>query len=156
MPRPQVENSVYQEGRISLAIQAIQSDQISNVQTVANTYDVPRTTLRDRLHGRVVWRECRPNSYKLAALDEFVLKSKYYLWSNVEYYLEQLLYEKCPIYSLLAMFSLSPHEVGINWVYKFVRRHCRMDSVKEMHMLNRSEWTVCPSERDLWNEDTYR
>ena len=40
-----------QDGRLELAIRAIQTGQITSVQKVAHLYEIPRTTLRDRLKG---------------------------------------------------------------------------------------------------------
>ena len=46
------QDSILQEGRIELAIQAIQNKIISSIRAAAQAYDVPRSTLRDRINGR--------------------------------------------------------------------------------------------------------
>jgi hypothetical protein len=43
------QNSIEQEGRILLAIQAIKNQEISNIARAAYTFNVPRLTLRRRL-----------------------------------------------------------------------------------------------------------
>ena len=44
-------NDLRQEGRLELAIQAINLGQISSVRKAAQLYDVPRSTLQRRLNG---------------------------------------------------------------------------------------------------------
>lgn len=41
-----------QEGRILLAIQAYKNNEITNICEAARRFDVPRTTLRNRLAGQ--------------------------------------------------------------------------------------------------------
>lgn len=45
-------NSIEQEDRILLAVQAIKKQEISFIIQAARYFDVPRTTLRDRLCGQ--------------------------------------------------------------------------------------------------------
>jgi hypothetical protein len=73
MPQQQQSNSTFQEGRLLLAIQAIQTGQISSVRKAALTYDVARSTLQARLHGRVAQPDYRPISHKLTTVEESVL-----------------------------------------------------------------------------------
>jgi predicted HTH domain antitoxin len=42
---------VEQEGRIELAIQALRNKKIASITKAARVYEVPRTTLRDRVKG---------------------------------------------------------------------------------------------------------
>ena len=64
------------EGRISLALQAYISNQISSLRATANVYDVPFETLRRR-HLRVLSRkETTPNSRKFTINEEQVLLRK--------------------------------------------------------------------------------
>ena len=44
-------NDPKQDGRLELAIQAIKSDRVTSVRRAAQLYDVPRSTLQDRLNG---------------------------------------------------------------------------------------------------------
>ncbi|KFZ24980.1 hypothetical protein V502_00540, partial [Pseudogymnoascus sp. VKM F-4520 (FW-2644)] len=62
MPQPTQAKSSNQEGRILLAMQAIKQGTCQTVQAAAVLYDVPRTTLRDRIHGITSRRDCTPNS----------------------------------------------------------------------------------------------
>jgi len=64
------------EERISLALQAYISNQISSLRVTANAYDVPFETLRRR-HLRVLSRkETTPNSRKFTINEEQVLLRK--------------------------------------------------------------------------------
>ena len=44
-------NLVEQEGRILLAIQAIKKQEITSIREIARVFNIPRTTLTDRLPG---------------------------------------------------------------------------------------------------------
>lgn len=44
-------NNPGQEERLELAIRAVQRSQISSIRTAAQSYDVPQTTLQDRLNN---------------------------------------------------------------------------------------------------------
>ncbi|CRL29537.1 Helix-turn-helix, Psq [Penicillium camemberti] len=44
-------NSTEQEGRLLLAIQAIKKQEIRTIAAAARTFNIPRSTLRDRLNG---------------------------------------------------------------------------------------------------------
>jgi hypothetical protein len=65
--------SLKREGRITLAIQSIQQGQIQSTRSAAKPYDIPRKTLRDRLKGKRVRRDCTPNCLKLTKLEEQVI-----------------------------------------------------------------------------------
>ena len=62
--------SIEQEGRILLAIEAIRKKEITNVREAAARFEVPRTTLRDRLSGHTYRNTTRANSHKLTQLEE--------------------------------------------------------------------------------------
>jgi predicted HTH domain antitoxin len=63
-------NLTEQEGRILLAIQAIKNKEISSIALAARTFEVPRSTLRDRLAGRIERATVRANSHKLTEIEE--------------------------------------------------------------------------------------
>jgi hypothetical protein len=64
-----------QEGRIWLAIIAIQNKEISAIKQAAHCFNVPETTLRTRLPGTPDRSETRANSYKLTQTEEETLKN---------------------------------------------------------------------------------
>lgn len=63
-----------QEGRILLAIQAIEKQQSLSIRRAADIYKIPRTTLQDRLNGRQNRVNLRANSTKLTEIEENSLK----------------------------------------------------------------------------------
>ena len=67
------QDSIHQEGRIVLAVQAIQNKSISSVAAAARAYDVPRSTLRDRVNGTLSQTTLRANGHKLTQLNEYIL-----------------------------------------------------------------------------------
>jgi len=73
MPPPNRVQSIQKEGRISIAIHAIQSHQFQSNRSAATTYDIPKSTLHDRIHGKSSRRDCEPNSKKLIKLEETVI-----------------------------------------------------------------------------------
>ena len=77
-------NLVEQEGRILLAIQAIQKQGIGAVRVAARVFDVPESTLRTRLKGSTNRAVTRANSHKLTEIEEESLKKWIYglSWSN--------------------------------------------------------------------------
>ena len=51
MPSTYTDNALQKEGRLLLAIQAIQKGQIKSVRVAATTYNIARSTLQERLAG---------------------------------------------------------------------------------------------------------
>ena len=71
--QPTMAQSSYNEGDVSLAISAINRNQIQSERQVVQTYNVPRTTVQRRRAGIVARRDCEPNSRKLTKLEEEVI-----------------------------------------------------------------------------------
>ena len=67
-------NSIEQEGRILLAIQAYKNQEITSLHEVARQFNVPRTTLRRRLTGTTKRSETRANNHKLTQNEEESLR----------------------------------------------------------------------------------
>lgn len=65
-----------QEARIILAISAIQSSKKKSRRSAAKIYNVPESTLRDRMAGRPPRAEYRPKGHKLTELEEEVIVQK--------------------------------------------------------------------------------
>lgn len=59
-----------QEGRILLAISDLQNGRIQRVAQAARIYEIPRTTLQDRLNGIQQRSLVRANSHKLTQYEE--------------------------------------------------------------------------------------
>lgn len=62
--------SIEQEGRTFLAVSAIQKKEISSISGAARYFQVPRSTLRDRIYSHTNRSETRPNNYKLTAYED--------------------------------------------------------------------------------------
>jgi hypothetical protein len=58
------------EGKIQLAISDLKNGKISNIREATRIYDIPRTTLRDRLKGIEYKGEKRANNHKLTESEE--------------------------------------------------------------------------------------
>ena len=63
-------NSTEQEGRILLAIQAFQNKEISSIREAARRFNVPFSSLRNRLTGIKNRPESRANNHKLTEIEE--------------------------------------------------------------------------------------
>ena len=68
------QNSIEQEGRILLAIQAFKNQEISLIREVVRRFNVPKSSLRRRLKGIQSRANSRVNSYKLTEIEEESLK----------------------------------------------------------------------------------
>ena len=73
MPQQHNAQSIQNEGRISLAISAINRNQIQSVRRAVTTYDVPRTTLRRQRAGTTARRDYEANLKKLTKLEKSVI-----------------------------------------------------------------------------------
>ena len=73
MPQPTQPKSSNQEGRILLAIHAIKQGQFQSVRAAAASYDIPQTTLRDRINGMTSRRDSTPNLQKLSPYEQSAL-----------------------------------------------------------------------------------
>jgi hypothetical protein len=58
-------NSAEWERSLLLAISALKNQEICNIHEAACIYNVPCSTLQDRLHGKTTRLETHANSYKL-------------------------------------------------------------------------------------------
>ncbi|KAJ5566726.1 uncharacterized protein N7459_010108 [Penicillium hispanicum] len=108
------------EGRVLLAIQAIQTNQIPSIYEAARTFSVPNSTLRRRLNGTLPRNLTRANSHKLTETEEITI----YNWiislddrgagprpAMVREMANLLLAQRCS------------STVGQKWVYNFIQRH---------------------------------
>jgi Tc5 transposase DNA-binding domain len=111
--------NTYTEGRIQLAIQALDQKQIQSEKRAAEAYNVSRSTIRRRRAGAQPRRDSQPKSKKLTKLEEkvlveHVLERDSRGWALTKKGVEEM------ANSLLAARSGKP--VGKNWVDNFVNR----------------------------------
>jgi hypothetical protein len=119
MPQPPNAQSIQNEGRVSLAIQAIDLRHIESERRAASTYDVPRTTIHARRAGRTARRDCEPNSKKLTKAEELVI-IQHILELDSRGFSPTLSALRDMANNLLAERGAS--QVGKNWPENFVKR----------------------------------
>ena len=67
--------ALQREGRLLLALQAIQKGHIKTIRATAKAYNVSESTLRDRRNGRISRAKSTPNSRKLNTTEESILRN---------------------------------------------------------------------------------
>ena len=121
MAQIQSNNDLSYDQRFDLAITAIQTSQISSIRHASKLYEVPFTTLRDRLSGRITRHNAQINNRKLTTTEEKALLQRVKSLDNngfsptlpfVEKMANQLLKQRLPTGS-----------VGKNWLRRWVRRN---------------------------------
>ena len=115
-----MDSRLQKEGRMELAIKALNNDQIKSVRAAAKAYNVPPSTLKHRIRGRVSRVDSTPNCQNLTSIEESVLLN--WIISADERGLP-------PQYSTVRHMAsiLSQKQIGVNWVNRFIQRH---DEVK--------------------------
>jgi hypothetical protein len=73
MSLPQLSQRASHEADISLAISALNKNQIQTERRAADTFDVSRATLHRRRDGKPARRDCQPNLKKLTQQEEEVI-----------------------------------------------------------------------------------
>jgi helix-turn-helix, Psq domain. len=122
MPPIRVRNkqdSIHQEGRILLAIQALQKKDIPSVAAAARVYNVPRSTLRGRVNGALSKPTTRANNVKLSQKDEDIL-TKWILSMD-----DRGAAPRPPMVRRMAdilLAATSTDTVGKNWVGHYIER----------------------------------
>ena len=74
MATPQQQDALFQEGRLSLAINAYKQGQFQALQPATTIYDVPRTTARRRIAGITLKRGSIASNRRLIPAQEESLK----------------------------------------------------------------------------------
>jgi hypothetical protein len=121
-------NRTEQEGRILLAIQAIKKQEISSISLAARTFEVPRSTLRDRLSGHAERSTIRANSHKLTEIEEESLQKWILSMDSRGAAPRPSTVREMADLLLAAHGSTPPPSVGNHWVTNFVKRHSILSS----------------------------
>jgi hypothetical protein len=112
-----------QENRMQMAISAYQKKQFRSKIAAARIFGVSRETFRDRLRGVKSRTETRANCHKLTAREEDVL-AKRLLDADKRGFSIRPQYLRGMAHILLSERTQDPTAIiGINWAYKFVKRH---------------------------------
>ena len=122
------QNSANQEGRILLALQAVQKGQVKSLFAAAKLYDIPYSTLHDRSTGISPRVDKRWHRYKMTQLEaESLTKWILSMDSRGAAPRPSTIREMADI--LLATRGESPPPiVGVNWVSSFVKRRDELQS----------------------------
>ncbi|EED15968.1 conserved hypothetical protein [Talaromyces stipitatus ATCC 10500] len=116
---------IEQEGRILLAISDFQNGKISTIAEVARIYNIPRTTLRNRLQGIQQRSLVRANNHKLTQSEEESL---------VKWVLDLDRRGLPPRHSLVRemanyiLLQRGNQQVGENWVTNLIKRRPEIES----------------------------
>ena len=116
MPPKRRSEAIQNEGKIILAIQAIQSHQVRSIRAAAKLYDVKVQTLRDCLNSCQPRVESSPNGSLLSPTDELVLKD-HILDAD------QRGLPPCHQHVQEMASILAGKPVGENWVSHFIKHH---------------------------------
>lgn len=111
-----LDSAVQKEGRILLAIEALNKGQIQSIRAAAKAYNVSSSTLIHRIRGRASRVDSIPNGQKLNNLEESVLLN--WIISADERGLPPR-YDN--VRDMASVLSQKP--VGVNWVNRFIKRH---------------------------------
>jgi hypothetical protein len=117
-----------QEGRILLAIQAIQKQEIASIREAARQFNVPYSTLTTRLHGVQSRAFSRANCLKLTEIEEESLKKWILSMDSRGAAPRPSTVREMANLLLTARGSTPPLSVGQNWVTKYVKRHPDLSS----------------------------
>ena len=126
MPPPTTAQLASKEGRMALAINSYKSGYFTSIREAAATYDVPRSTLQARLHGRASQQEIRSTNLKLTNTEELTLVN--WILSIDERGLPVCTASIRDMANLLLQKrtgtdASSTRTVRVQWPYNFVRRH---------------------------------
>ncbi|ODM24077.1 hypothetical protein SI65_01667 [Aspergillus cristatus] len=120
---PKSRNSIEKEGRIQLAISALNKSQISTVRGAARHFQVPESTLRTRLHGITPRAEKRANNHKLTVNEEESLLHWILSMDRRGAAPRPSHVQDMANILLAARGSTNNQPIGKNWVSNFIKRH---------------------------------
>ena len=112
-----------QEGRLLLAIKAINNGDIASIRDAASRFDVPRTTLRRRVQGQEFCLDTRAPGHMLTLSEESSLVKWILDLDSRGQAPRQIMVREMADILLAERVSQPPPKVGKNWVTNFVRRH---------------------------------
>jgi Tc5 transposase DNA-binding domain/helix-turn-helix, Psq domain len=109
------------EAQLLLAKQAFQKNQVSSVSKAANLYDIPRTSLQERLNGRLPLSASNSQKRKLSPSEEHAL-IQWILDLDRRGFPPQIINVRRMADLLLSARGQNPppKPVGKNWVSRFI------------------------------------
>ncbi|KAJ5568938.1 hypothetical protein N7450_011424 [Penicillium hetheringtonii] len=122
------QNLVEQEGRILLAIKDHKNDPTQSIYAIAARYNIPRTTLRDRVNGYESRTIARPSGHKLTSFEEDTLV-QWILSLDSRGAAPRPFHVRDMANILLAdRGNTPPLTVGVNWATTFIKRQDKLQS----------------------------
>jgi hypothetical protein len=116
------------DGRISLAISALQKNQFSSIRKAVAVYNVPRTTLQDRKNGRQPQLGSRSKTRLLSDYEEEILVNWIHSMEQRGYppFLIDIR-RMAEVVLTRRDASIPPKPIGKHWVYRWIKAHPDLD-----------------------------
>jgi hypothetical protein len=128
MSPPHHIEAIQREGRMTLAINAINKNQFSSGRNAAGVYKVPRSTLQDRRKGRLPKLGSRAKNRLLLESEESTLISWIYSMER-RGFPPYIIDVRRMAQTLIDKRGSEPGKpVGKQWVYKFLKQHPQLDT----------------------------
>ena len=119
---PKSKNSIEKEGRVLLAISAIQKQEICSIREAARVFNVSHTIIRRRLNGIINRAEKRANSHKLTQNEEEALVQWILSLDRRGAAPRPAHIQEMANILLSKRGSTNIQTIGVNWAYKFTKR----------------------------------
>ena len=110
------------EGRITLAIAAYKSSQVSSLRAASRAFDVPLSTLSTPLRGVSSRRDTRPTTRELTSAEEEVLLQRILDLDSKGFPPRLSVVRETANIILENRGTTPPATVGTNWVSNFIKR----------------------------------
>ena len=129
MAEPQQQQTLFREGRLTLAIQAYKQGQIPGLRTVTSLYDVPRSIAQQRIKGIQPKRGSTAANRRLTSIQKESLKE--WILSMDQRGMPPRIATVREMAGILVAQRVKPADmkpIGKNWVRTFVKRHSNLQS----------------------------
>lgn len=104
-------------------MQVIKSEEISIITEAARRYNIPRSTLRDRVNGHYFRAQKRPNGHKLSRIEENLLVQWTISMDTRGGSPRHPMVREMADLLIQKRSTKVTTSTGQNWVTKFIKRH---------------------------------
>ncbi|KAL2697510.1 hypothetical protein AAEP93_011414 [Penicillium crustosum] len=122
------QKSVEQEGRLLLAIKAIKNGRFTSVAAAARSFEVPRSTLQDRMKGITSWSDIRATGHKFTQLEEESIQDWLISMDHRGAALTIAILRDMANLLLEHRGDHTPQTVSKNWPTQYIKRHPELSS----------------------------
>jgi hypothetical protein len=122
------QKSVEPEGRILLAIKAIQNGRFTSVVAAARSFEVPRSTLQDRMKGVTCWSDTRAIGHKFTQLEGDSIQDWFISMDHRGAALTIAMLRDMANLLLKSRGDHTPQTVSKNWPTQCIKRHPELSS----------------------------